>query len=176
MKIAFIGKLSSGKSYAAKYLKDKHNCEILSFGGPVKKYASEIFNLSHKDRQIIQDFAQSLKQINKDVWVDYLIRNLENIKSQHIVIDDLRFHNEQDALKKKGFIFIKLSIDPKLQEERIEKTYGENKNIHLNRRNDISEIYTDELEFDYEIKIDKSNEHTLIDFIEKTISNIKDNT
>ena len=71
-------------------------------------------------------------------------------------------------LSKKGFIFIKLSIDPKLQEERIEKTYGENKNIHLFiRRNDISEIYTDELEFDYEIKIDKSNEHTLIDFIEK---------
>ena len=69
--------------------------------------------------------------------------------------------------KKKVLYFIKLSIDPKLQEERIEKTYGENKNIHLNRRNDISEIYADELEFDYEIKIDKSNEHTLIDFIEK---------
>lgn len=176
MKIAFIGKFCSGKSYAAQHLKNKYDFEILSFGGPVKKYASEIFNLKHKDRQIIQDFAQSLKKINKNVWVDYLIRNLENINSNKIVIDDLRFHNEQYALKKKGFIFIKLSIEPKLQEKRIEKTYGENKNVHLNRRNDVSEIYTDELEFDYEIKINESNEHTLIDFIEKIISNIKDNT
>tara|TARA_E500000178_G_C17004805_1_gene747598 strand:- start:488 stop:1018 length:531 start_codon:yes stop_codon:yes gene_type:complete len=176
MKIAFIGKLCSGKSYAAKYLKDHYGYEILSFGGPVKKYASEIFNLKHKDRQIIQDFAQLLKKIDKDVWVDYLLRDLENINSQYIVIDDLRFHNEQEALKKKGFIFIKLSIEPELQEERIEKTYLENKNIHLNRRNDISEIYTDELEFDHEIKINKSNENTLTDFIVKIISNIKDNT
>ena len=176
MKIAFIGKLCSGKSYAAKYLKDKYGYEILSFGGPVKKFASEIFNLKHKDRKTIQDFAQSLKKINKDVWVNYLLRNLENIETNNIVIDDLRFHNEQDALKKKSFIFIKISIDPKLQEERIEKTYGENKNVHLDRRSDISEIYTDELDFDYEIKINTSNEHTFINFIEKTISNIKDNT
>lgn len=176
MKIAFIGKLCSGKSYAAKYFKDNYNYEILSFGGPVKKYAYKIFNLKHKDRKTIQDFAQSLKKINKDVWVNYLLRNLENIGTNNIVIDDLRFHNEQDALKKNGFIFIKLSIDPKLQEERIEKTYGENKRVHLERRNDISESYTDELYFDYEIKIDNFNEHTLIDFIEKTISNIKDNT
>ena len=105
-----------------------------------------------------------------------MLRDLENINSQYIVIDDLRFHNEQEALKKKGFIFIKLSIEPELQEERIEKTYLENKNIHLNRRNDISEIYTDELEFDHEIKINKSNENTLTDFIVKIISNIKDNT
>lgn len=50
MRIAFIGKICSGKSYAAKYLQDNHNFEILSFGEPVKKYATEIFNLKFKDR------------------------------------------------------------------------------------------------------------------------------
>ena len=109
MRIAFIGKICSGKSYAAKYLQDNHNFEILSFGEPVKKYATEIFNLKFKDREIIQDFAQNIKKMDPDVWVNYLIRKLDTIDdSKNIVIDDLRFHNEQCALRKLGFTFMYL--------------------------------------------------------------------
>ena len=38
MKIAFIGKICSGKSTFANHLKNNHDFEILSFGEPVKRH------------------------------------------------------------------------------------------------------------------------------------------
>jgi len=171
MKIAIIGKICSGKSYLANYLKDKHNFEILSFGEPVKKYAKEIFNLKFKNREIIQKFAQSVKEIDNDVWVKYLINNLDKHKDKHIVIDDLRFKNEQLALKKRGFIFIKLEIIKDYQIERIKKTYPDHYDVHISRLNDISENNT--LEYDYEFKITKESEDQLIKFIDTILFDIK---
>ena len=171
MKIAIIGKICSGKSYLANYLKDKHNFEILSFGEPVKKYAKEIFNLKFKNREIIQKFAQSVKEIDNDVWVKYLINNLDKHKDKHIVIDDLRFKNEQFALKKRGFIFIKLEIIKDYQIERIKKTYPDHYDVHISRLNDISENNT--LEYDYEFKITKESEDQLIKFIDTILFDIK---
>lgn len=172
MKIAIIGKICSGKSYLANYLKDKHNFEILSFGEPVKKYAKEIFNLKFKNREIIQKFAQSVKEIDNDVWVKYLINNLDKHKHKHIVIDDLRFKNEQFALKKRGFIFIKLEIIEDFQIERIKKTYPDHYNVHINRLNDVSEN-NNILEYDYEFKITKESEGQLIKFIDTILFDIK---
>ena len=46
MKIAIIGKMGSGKSYIAKHLKENYNFKVMSFGYPVKKYATEKTNIS----------------------------------------------------------------------------------------------------------------------------------
>lgn len=159
MKFAIIGKMGSGKSTCANYLKDIHNFEIHSFGGPVKKYALEIFNEKNKNRKLIQDFAQKIKEIDNDVWVKYLLDKADLTKN--IIVDDLRFPNEYKALKDNGFKIIKLTISEELQEKRLIETYPENYRIHLERRNDISESYTDSLPFDYEIIVDNKSRDEL---------------
>ena len=173
MKIAIIGKMGSGKSYIAKYLEDKHNFKIMSFGYPVKKYAAKIFNLQYKNRSIIQDFAQKVKEIDPDIWIKYLIRNLPD---GNIVIDDLRFPNEYDYLKKKGFVFIKLILDKDLQINRLKYTYPNNYQDHISRLNDISEIHTEVLESDYTVRIDLNNQNQIYDIVDGIIHLIKENT
>ena len=170
MKIAIIGKICSGKSTCAKYLKDKYDFKIHSFGAPVKKYAGEIFNEKLKNRKLIQEFAQKVKEIDNDVWVNYLLNDI-NI-DDNIVIDDLRFPNEYDALKKNGFIIIKLLISKEFQEQRIKITYPENFDTHLNRLNDISESFTNNLEEDYLFIVTKENENSLESFIDNLISKL----
>lgn len=159
MKLAIIGKMGSGKSTCADYLHKKHNFKILSFGEPVKKYAKEIFNDTTKNRKLIQDFAQKIKEIDPDVWVNYLLRNVKD--SENIVIDDLRFPNEYSALEKVGFKFIKLNISDNFQIERLKKTYPENYNNHISRRNDISESFVNLLQADYFFNVNEGTESKL---------------
>ena len=167
MKIALLGKMGSGKSTCAQYLKEKYNFEIHSFGSPVKKFAKEIFNDNTKNRSLIQDFAQKVKEIDPNVWVNYLINNVDFDKK--IVVDDLRFPNEFEILKNNGFIIIKLDISKEFQELRLKTTYPDNFQIHLNRRNDISESFTDVLEHDYIYKVDSNNIKNLYSFLDSII-------
>ena len=171
MKIAIIGKMGSGKSTCAKYLEDKYNFKIHSFGGPVKKYAKEIFNQKDKNRELIQTFAQKIKEIDNDVWVKYLINNINH--ADNIVVDDLRFPNEHSVLKKEGFTIIKLTISEKFQEKRIKQTYPDNYLSHLNRRYDVSESFTDSLNADYHFNISESSENNYEEFLDNIIKNLR---
>uniref|UniRef100_A0A6C0JEY2 Uncharacterized protein n=1 Tax=viral metagenome TaxID=1070528 RepID=A0A6C0JEY2_9ZZZZ len=175
MKIAIIGKLCSGKSTCAKYLIDKYDYTCLSFGEPVKRYAKEIFGLETKNRVIIQDFAQKIKEIDNDVWIKYLIRKLDNLQTDKIVIDDLRFPNEYNALKNKGFIFIKLIISEEKQKERIINTYPDSFNTHIERTKNISESYTNVLKSDYVIDVTNIDKNMIFDFLENVINYKQDN-
>ena len=157
MKIAFIGRLCSGKTSFAKHLEKNHNFHILSFGEPVKRYATEIFGLVDKNRAILQDFAQKVKEIDENVWIKYLINQLDSLENYNIVVDDLRFPNEYDALKQKGFYFIKLDINRLVQIERIKNTYT-NYKIHIDRLDNISEQHVDDMIADYTIKIDDTSD------------------
>tara|TARA_B100000925_G_scaffold285373_1_gene261618 strand:+ start:52 stop:576 length:525 start_codon:yes stop_codon:yes gene_type:complete len=174
MKIAFIGKICSGKSTLAQYLKDNHNYDILSFGEPVKRYAKDIFGLDNKNRIIIQDFAQKVKEIDFDVWVKYLIRNFKNISNTNIVIDDLRFPNEYKALKNENFVFIKLDIDKELQVKRIKKIYRDSWETHIQRLDNISESYIDKLDADFTIKIENDT-FSIEPILNEIFNHIKNN-
>ena len=166
MKIALIGKMCSGKSTVAQYLRDKYNYTILSFGGPVKKYATEIFDLKHKDRQIIQDFAQKVREIDDEVWIKYLIREYKNCNSENVVVDDVRFPKEHAALINEDFIPIKIDISDDFQRERIIKTYPENYQIHLDRTKNISESYIDKLSYRHKFTSTKDLQDNIFLFIE----------
>ena len=174
MKIALIGKMCSGKSTIAQYLKKTHNYTILSFGEPVKKYATEIFNLEHKDRKIIQDFAQKVREIDDEVWIKYLIRKYKNCNSENVVVDDVRFPKEYTALIKEHFIPIKIDISEDFQRERIIKTYPENYQIHLDRTKNISESYIDNLSYKHKFTMTQDFQDNIFLFIEN-IKKLYDN-
>ena len=171
MKIAIIGKMGSGKTTLANYIKNTYDYTILSFAAPVKKYATEIFNIQTKDRAILQDFAQKIKEIDPNVWVNYLIRQ---ITTDNIIVDDLRFPNEYNALKQLGFIFIKLEIEPEFQKERLKQTYKSSYKQHIERISNISESYISDLKEDYTFKITSNNQQDIYIFIDKILQRIKE--
>ena len=104
--------------------------------------------------------------------VNYLIRKLDTIDdSKNIVIDDLRFHNEQYALRKLGFTFIHLYIDDAFQLKRIKETYKTDTSKHIERRYDISEQSIEVLDSDHYININLTTQHKLTTLLESIINN-----
>lgn len=122
MRIAVLGKMGSGKTYISKLLTEKYNLEIYSFGTKIKNIAYELFNMEKKDRKLLQTIADYMKYIDKDVWVNYIIKQIQY--KDNIIIDDLRFKNEADSLKKLGFIIIGLDIDESTQQMRLREKYS----------------------------------------------------
>ena len=84
MKIAITGKICSGKSTLAEKLKTELKLEKHSFGNNVKKYAKELFNMEYKDRKLIQDFAEKLKEIDNDIWIKQLDKEIKETKESNL--------------------------------------------------------------------------------------------
>ena len=153
-RIALIGKICSGKTFVANYLVDKYKFSKYSFAHPLKKIAKEYYNMKDKDRILLQDLALKMKEIDENVFVNYLIKNMN--KHDNIIIDDLRFKNELLELKKHNFIIIRLNVKPDLQINRYLKLYNRS---NLNRLNHISEKEQDEFPnelIDYELESNDS--------------------
>ena len=138
MKIAIIGKMCSGKSTIAKIIMDYDSSyQTFSFGGAVKKYAKEIFNMQGKDRSLLINFANKMREIDKDVWVRPVIE--DSSLFDNCIVDDVRYQNEVNALIHDGWKIIQLQVSPDIQKRRIMKTYPDNYQEHLNKVNHLSE-------------------------------------
>ena len=185
MIIAIAGKMCSGKSTVANYLKERYNFKICSFGEPVKRYAALIFGDNTKNRPIIQDFAQKIKELDEDVWVNYLLRNIDQNDNQdgnqndnqddNIVIDDLRFPNEYDALHKRGVAIIKIDIDRAFQIHRLKETYPNNYDCHISRIDNISETHIDNIPENFLFKSTSESEGLIYTFIDTIINKLRNN-
>ena len=149
MKIAITGKICSGKSTLANKLKNILKLEKYSFADNVKKYATEIFEMEYKDRKLIQDFAEKMKELDNNIWIKQLDKEIKD--KTHIVIDDLRFENEYNYLKKNNYYIIKLVIHKNQQIKRIEDLYKDKAPEHLERLEHISECNIDKLNADLTI-------------------------
>ena len=162
MKIALCGKMGSGKSYLANKIAKKHGFTILSFAGKVKELAKELFNMKEKDRKLLQVLSQKLKQIDENIWVNFLETQLDNY--ENIIIDDLRFPNEYEMLKRNGFTIINIKLDENIRIIRLSNKY-KNFKQHLSAMNHISETLLDNFVCDREIVSDDSAFEKLEEFI-----------
>jgi len=156
MRIALFGPMCSGKSTIAKHLEKDKNFKIFNFAGKVKKYCKEIFNMEYKDRALLQDFANKCRDIKPTVWVDLVEKEIIKNKDSNIVIDDLRYPNELEMLKRYNFTIVKLHISKSLQIERLKITYPKTYKEHLERLDHKSESYYNIMAFDKEIDIVKN--------------------
>ncbi len=153
MKIAIVGKMCSGKTTLANMIMEKYpNYKKYSFGQKVKDVAVDLFDMKGKDRSLLVKIGGYMRDINPDVWVDYLMKQIMNVDD--CIIDDIRYQNEVDACIKNGFTFIKLSIPKDIQIERIKRVYPDNYEDHIENINHNSE--TNELIIDKCIEIDTS--------------------
>lgn len=138
MKIAITGKMCSGKTTLSKIIKETDDRFVIySFGQKVKDVAKDLFNMKDKDRSLLISIGTKMREINQNVWTNYLINQTKD--KDYCIIDDLRYQNEYEELHKNNFKIIQLKIDPSIQEKRIKEIYPENYQDHLNNRNHISE-------------------------------------
>lgn len=157
MKIAVIGPMCSGKTTICNILiKINHLFIIKSFASKVKEIAIDLFDMKIKNRELLQQIGTNMRMIDKNIWVKYVLKECEN--DNYILIDDLRYENEYELLKKNDFKIIKLEISEKLQKERLKNTYKNNYNNHIENINHESEIFSKKInnnDVDLLINIDK---------------------
>tara|TARA_Y100000389_G_scaffold106898_1_gene103884 strand:+ start:2116 stop:2634 length:519 start_codon:yes stop_codon:yes gene_type:complete len=141
MKIAISGPMCSGKSTIAKFIcEEKLDYRIYSFGQKIKDIAIELFEMdkNKKDRSLLINIANKMKEINLNVWINYIIK--ECAYKENCLIDDLRFENELNVLKNSGdWYFIVLQIPKETRIKRIKELYPDNFEDHIRNMNDISE-------------------------------------
>lgn len=138
MKIAICGKMCSGKSTLADHIMRNYSgYQIYSFSKKVKELCSELFNMNGKDRELLITFANKMRDIDENVWINQVLRETKG--KHNCIIDDVRYQNEVDALIKDGWKIIQLHIPYDLQKKRIMRIYPHNYKEHLNVSNHISE-------------------------------------
>lgn len=138
MKIAITGKMCYGKTTIANLIKSMNDdYEIFSFGKKVKEIAKDLFDMQTKDRTLLTSIGTKMREIDPDVWVNYIIKQTEGI--EYCLIDDLRYQNEYENLIKNDWKIIQLNVSDELQHDRIKSIYPDNYEDHFKNLNHESE-------------------------------------
>lgn len=106
---ALAGRMRSGKSTIAQHLIDKHGYEKASFAQPLKDDIHDMgfpqWAIDQKPdwmRKLMQSYGQARRALDTRHWVDRLVMELHGAAANGenaIVIDDLRYENEAQALR-----------------------------------------------------------------------------
>jgi len=169
MKIAISGPMCSGKTTIANLICNLYpDYKIYSFGGKIKELAKELFDMGDiKDRSLLINIANKMKDINKDVWINYLLKQCSN--KNNCIIDDLRFVNELESLKDdNSWYFIVIQIPKEIRIKRIKELYPKNYEDHIKNMDDISEKGLQD--FPKERTLYINNEDNILETIIKFIS------
>jgi hypothetical protein len=122
--IGLIGKARSGKDTVAEYLEGYGYFKV-AFADDMKEFAREIFPWRFKegkDRKLLQQFGEKMREIDPDVWVRRLFGKLDYLMSRGAVlpvITDLRMPNEYAACRERGFVIIRVDAEANLRRRRM---------------------------------------------------------
>lgn len=170
--VVFIGHMASGKSYclerASEILKEKYGIILnrVSIASGIKEIATNYFGMKEKDRRLLQNIGSKMREIDPDVWIKATMIKIENQNLIPFVLDDMRFINEENNIRKKYSIFV-VKLEPN-ENERLKvykKLYG--RFPTKEELSDPTEIEINKLNYDYLIKNNYDK-----DYVEKEINNI----
>lgn len=108
MRIMLNGRSLAGKDKIGEILCEKHNFKPISFAQPIYKIASDIFGMNEKDRSLLISIGQKMREINQDVWIDYLLKQIAD-SDDNIVITDVRQANEYIKCREAGFLPVRVT-------------------------------------------------------------------
>lgn len=122
IKIAFGHQARTGKDTAADYITKKltregSKCQKFSFAGAIydiMEYAQKRCGLPlEKDRSFLQVVGTSWGRIkNPNLWINVALNDIRALEPDtHVIVTDVRFINEFEALKKEGFLMVKITRD-----------------------------------------------------------------
>ena len=159
--IAIGGPMGSGKTTLAGLFAEHYPAlRRISFATPLKDVVQRVFAPATKDRDLLIRVGTKLREIDANVWINCALRTIaqEGSSDDRWILDDLRFQNEYDALRRRGdWFIIRLDVAPHVREQRVRETYGSNANQHLHHAADASETELSRLSascFDAVITID----------------------
>lgn len=151
VKIALSGKMRSGKDTVADYLEMHHGFLRLAFADKLKEVAMDLFGMTGKNRALLQAFGWRMCQIDRAVWVKHVLDKIPLARS--VVVSDLRFPIEYNALRALGFCMVRIEVDSETQMFRVMQSEHNMPTEDVNALlKDVSEIALDEgFEWDYVI-------------------------
>ena len=119
--------MGAGKTWCADYLATYHGYSRFSLAGKLKNIARELFDVqdkSDRSRHILQSIGISMRDIESDVWIKYVLKNIkERSENKPVVVDDLRFQNEADWFSANGFQLVLVTVDEQLRQQRLAALY-----------------------------------------------------
>ena len=181
-RIAISGKMASGKSTATSIIGEciagaieeigedelvpneirdrfkKMELKEIAFADLLKHVCVVERQMKTKNRKMLQSVADEMRSDDERVFITEVENHLNTLHSlTHVIISDVRFKNELEFLKKKGFRIIRLKVSEEDQIARVKQEYGEDAEKHLNCKNHISEIDLDDVNDDkFDVIIDTS--------------------
>lgn len=124
-KIAISGPAGSGKDYLAQKLARDENLALLSFARPIKEIVGHVLHVTAEEVDAIKEGraqperapamrvllqkvgTEVFREYDPDIWVHNLLTRAERVEEEGrfsgVVVTDLRFRNEFNALTKTGF-------------------------------------------------------------------------
>lgn len=124
-KIALIGKAGSGKDYVAEHLVFHYGFQRFAFADELKKVAfqlfPEAFSNGQKPRKLLQELGQKMRELDEEVWIRALMRQLKHKKPERVVVTDVRQTNEYIALMRAGFVMVKIDARDEVRLERLNR-------------------------------------------------------
>lgn len=156
VKIAFIGKMRSGKDTAGRYLETTKGFGQFAFGTGIKRVATILYpeiDLRVKPRKLYQEIGQGLRQVDPLIWINYLDREVKHWSKRmvlldhtpNVVITDVRQMNEVEFLKAQGYVLVKVETDEELRLQRIKEAGDDYTEEDLNHE---TELAVDTLPYD----------------------------
>ena len=161
VKIGLCGIMASGKTTLAEQLIQNYSdFTRVSLANAVKEFANFIFDIpeGYKDRVAYQKMGDGARNyLFQDVWIETLLQQVDEQEgfNKHFIVDDIRYENEVDKLKEKGWYIVKLDIDEDLQLDRLKATYPDDWEVHAEARSHASESQVNNIpleKFDFVIK------------------------
>jgi dephospho-CoA kinase len=135
--IAIVGRMYAGKTTLAENLVASHGYSRVAMAGPLKLIAQLAYGgVVEKDKEyptidratgdlviksgrtILQQIGQSLKEVDRDIWLKIFINDTTQMGKEPYVCDDVRFQFEADYLKDQGWKIVKIETP---EEERIRR-------------------------------------------------------
>ena len=146
-KIIINGRACSGKDTIADYLVKKYGFEKYSFADDIYIIARQYFNMKTKDRRLLQQIGDKMREIDPDVWAKTTFDKLEDIDKA--VIPDCRRSNEYKFAIKHAFYPIRVFANLDVRIQRAIERDGEYPDLSLWENE--SEVGADNCKYYYEI-------------------------
>lgn len=130
--IGIAGKKRSGKDTAADIIRKnlKGNCLSFAFATILKEVVQKVFLISDEEmnnqkevkierlgyspRLLLQKFGDHFREINSNVFIDYMEHKISN-QTNNVIITDVRFDNECRFIKKNNGILIGIDAEERLK-------------------------------------------------------------
>ncbi len=129
--------MHAGKTTLANEFVESHGYERVNMAGPLKALAKFAYGeIVEKDkeyattsledgsvsfksgRRIYQEIGQSLKIVDRDIWLKCFINDTDQMGREPYVCDDVRFAFEADYLRGEGWYIVRVDTPEKIRIKR----------------------------------------------------------